>query len=105
MAAPATILKESLKGTGRPGMGRESGDIEPLTTLRTVNERTRDSSSIMPVGVKTYGRIAVCWRCFATGNTFVEATERRSHRNQMLPGQSEMRLSQSWQHFHQCPSS
>ncbi len=35
MAAPATILKESLKGTGRPGMGRESGDIEPLTTLRT----------------------------------------------------------------------
>ncbi len=29
MAAPATILKESLKGTGRPGMGCEGGDIEP----------------------------------------------------------------------------
>ncbi len=28
LAAPATILKESLKGTGRPGMGCDGGDIE-----------------------------------------------------------------------------
>ena len=29
MAAPATILKEPLKGKGRPGMGCDGGDIEP----------------------------------------------------------------------------
>jgi hypothetical protein len=29
VAAPATILKESLKGTGRPGMCCDGGDIEP----------------------------------------------------------------------------
>jgi uncharacterized damage-inducible protein DinB len=29
LAAPATILKESLKGTGRPGMGCNGGDSSP----------------------------------------------------------------------------
>jgi hypothetical protein len=35
LAAPATILKESLKGGGRPGMGCAGGDIElqPLGLL------------------------------------------------------------------------
>lgn len=28
LAAPATILKESLKGTGRPGMGCDGGAFE-----------------------------------------------------------------------------
>src|SRR5206468_2373500 len=48
LAAPATILKESLKGAG-PGMGCDGGDIEPppLSILNVINRQASDQSSVV----------------------------------------------------------